>query len=245
VNVWSGPDAIDDAERRKMQELTRRPIGLGWSLLLLLAPAAVLGCGEKSEPAPSPGPRAGAEAGAPAADQGAENGEPAPAAPGLPPQGKPSGPAEDASGDPRPTALERSAARTVRSYVAALDRRDGERVCALLEPGALAGVELPRRRGSCAASLTASIGFRDPRGLPVWQGARISRIRSIELGGRTAKLVVTTVTRFADRAQVSIEDDVLYLTRDGGRWLIVKPSSTLYRAVGIADVPPSVLAPPG
>ena len=52
------------------------------------------------------------------------------------------------------------------------------------------------------------------------------------------------VTRFADRDEVSIEDDVVYLVRDAGSWSIAKPSSTLYRAVGIADVPPSVLTPP-
>ena len=37
----------------------------------------------------------------------------------------------------------------------------------------------------------------------------------------------------------------MYLTRSGEAWLVAKPSSTLYRSVGIADVPPSVLAPPG
>jgi hypothetical protein len=67
----------------------------------------------------------------------------------------------------------------------------------------------------------------------------------VELEGSTAKLVVTVVTRFADRDELSIEDDVVYLERSGRRWLIAKPSSTLYRAVGVADVPPSVLAPPG
>ena len=53
------------------------------------------------------------------------------------------------------------------------------------------------------------------------------------------------MTHFADRDEVSVEDDVVYLSRTGDRWLIAKPSSTLYRAVGIADVPPSVLSPPG
>jgi hypothetical protein len=58
-------------------------------------------------------------------------------------------------------------------------------------------------------------------------------------------VVATVVTRFADREEASIEDDVVYLVLDGGAgWLIAKPSSTLYRAVGIADVPPSVLTPP-
>ena len=41
-----------------------------------------------------------------------------------------------------------------------------------------------------------------------------------------------------------MEDDIVYLARVGERWLVAKPSATLYRAVGVADVPPSVLAPP-
>ena len=66
----------------------------------------------------------------------------------------------------------------------------------------------------------------------------------IELHGDAAKVIATVVTRFSDRPEASIEDDVVYLVRTAGRWLVAKPSSTLYRAVGIADVPPSVLSPP-
>lgn len=161
-----------------------------------------------------------------------------------PSQDKPSGPVESGAGDPRVTALERAAARAVRSYVAALDARDGAEACALLAPGALQELKLPKPRGSCEASLEASIGYRDPRGLPVWEGAQIAELRSLELGGETAKAVATVITEFADRPEPSIEDDIVYLQRDGARWLIAKPSSTLYRAVGIADVPPSVLTPP-
>ena len=106
-------------------------------------------------------------------------------------------------------------------------------------------IELPAARPSCPASLEASIGYRDARGLPVWEGAEVARIGSVELDGDTAKVVATVVTRFADRDEVSIEDDIVYLTRAGGGWVIAKPSATLYRAVGIADIPPSVLTPPG
>jgi hypothetical protein len=133
------------------------------------------------------------------------------------------------------------------AYVDALDAGDGAAVCALLAPGAIDGVELPRPRADCARSLTASIGYRDPRGLPVWEGATATSVPVPELnaGARTTRVVATVVTRFADREEASIEDDVVYLVRDGGAgWLIAKPSSTLYRAVGIADVPPSVLTPP-
>ena len=157
------------------------------------------------------------------------------------PDGEPS---EEENGPPRRIPDERAAARTVRAYVTALDDRDGEAACALLAPGAIDEVEMPRDRGTCAASLDASIGYRDPRGLPVWKTARVAELRSVEVDGDSAKAVVTIVTEFADRDEPSLEDDVVYFVRSSGGWLIAKPSSTLYRAVGVADVPPSVLAPP-
>ena len=52
------------------------------------------------------------------------------------------------------------------------------------------------------------------------------------------------MTRFADNREPSVEDDVVYLRRQGGRWLIAKPSATLYRAIGVGNIPPQVLAPP-
>jgi ketosteroid isomerase-like protein len=155
-------------------------------------------------------------------------------------------PAEAPPGDPRENALERAAAAAVRDYVDALDAGDAERVCALLAPGVLDLVELPQPRGDCAASLAASIGYRDPRGLPVWEGARAAGIEVAELtrDGTSAKVVATVVTTFADREEASVEDDIVYLERQGARWLIAKPSSTLYRAVGISDIPLTVLSPP-
>ena len=139
---------------------------------------------------------------------------------------------------------ERQAASVVRGYVAALDTRDGERVCALFLPGALAKVRFPRDRGDCAPSVQASIGYRDPRGFPVYEHSRVARIRSVAIDGSEARIVATMVTRFAGNREPSIEDDVVYLTRAGDGWALAKPSATLYRAVGIADIPPSVLAPP-
>jgi hypothetical protein len=78
----------------------------------------------------------------------------------------------------------------------------------------------------------------------VWKSARVVALPSLEVDGEQGKVVATTVTRFSDRDEPSIEDDVVYLVRSGDEWLIAKPSSTLHRAVGVADVPPSVLAPP-
>ena len=152
--------------------------------------------------------------------------------------------AEGEPDEPRLSPDERAVARAVRAYVGSLDQRDGAAACALLAPGAIDAVDLPEERGDCAASLEASIGYRDPRGLPVWESARVVAVPSLEIDGEQAKVVATTVTQFADRDEPSIEDDVVYLRRAGDEWLIAKPSSTLYRAVGVADVPPSVLAPP-
>lgn len=202
----------------------------------------VTACGEREEPELSGAPE-------PLTTSTTATTEPsgAPDGPGgndPPPPGKPSGPAENATEDPRVTALERAAQRTVREFVAALDRRDGAAACASLAAGALEEIELPKPRGGCAASLEASIGYRDPRGLPVWQGAEVSDLRSMQIDGDQARVVATIVTRFADRDEPSIEDDIVYLVRSGPEWSIAKPSSTLYRAVGIADVPPSAISPP-
>lgn len=160
---------------------------------------------------------------------------------------EPPGPAETATADPRVNELERRAAATVRAYVRAIDERDGARVCALLAPGTIDQVELPRPRGTCAAALDASFGYRDPRGLPVWSGSQATGVRVAELDGdgRSAKVIATVTTTYADRAEGSVEDDVVYLARSGAGWLLAKPSATLYRAVGVADVPPTVLSPPG
>jgi hypothetical protein len=152
---------------------------------------------------------------------------------------------------PRLDPGQREVTRVVRAYLAALNARDGERTCALFVPGALAAVDFPRDRGSCAASLSASIGYRDPRGFPIYDRSRIGRIPSVTIqdseGGNppaSARVVATTVTHFAGNREPSVEDDLVYLRNEHGRWLIVKPSATLYRAIGVGDIPPQVLAPP-
>jgi hypothetical protein len=136
------------------------------------------------------------------------------------------------------------AAAVVRAYVGALDAGDGQRACALFVPGALNEVKFPRDRGDCASSLEASIGYRDPRGFPVYKGSRVARIASVKIDGADARVVATVVTDFAGNREPSIEDDVVYLHQRGGNWLIVKPSAALYRAIGVGDIPPTVLAPP-
>lgn len=217
-------------------------------MIVAVAIAAIAaGCGEE-EPgdpgAPSTTTDADAEPKPPAAQDPGHDGEPAGGPPKPPAADKPSGPAEGPGGDPRTGAETREVIAAVRRYVEALDRHDGERVCALVAPGAIEQVELPRERGSCAESVSASIGYRDPRGFPVWEEAEVTQVAVPRLGEGSAKAVATVVTEFADREEYSVEDDVIYLQRRRGQWLVAKPSSTFYRAVGIADPPPTVLAPP-
>ena len=137
---------------------------------------------------------------------------------------------------------ERAVTRTVRRYVEAISDRDGATVCELV-PSATR-LDLPKPGGSCAASVSASIGYRDPRGFPVFEKAVLAGDPAIEIDGSTARATATVVSEFADREEASVEDDVIYLERSGAGWLIAKPSSTLHRAIGTPDIPPDVLTPP-
>lgn len=206
-------------------------------VLALITAAVAIGCGDDEAP---PATTVTVSLPQTSTDDEGSGTVPAPTASGEPDG---TGPAESSAEDPRSDALERSATQTVRSYFEALNARDGETVCNLLAPGAIDDIKLPVKRGSCAESVTASIGYRDPRGLPVWEGTEITSLTT-EVDLDSARIVADIVTKFADRGQNSIEDDLVYLTRSGPRWLIAKPSATLYRAVGIADVPVAVLSPP-
>jgi len=116
----------------------------------------------------------------------------------------------------------------VRSYIAALDGHDAARVCALIE------------HGGCGAS----IGSRPAGGGPAWRRTQIVEMKPEALADDRARVTTTVTHRFSDRKYVSVEDDVIYLERLGGRWLIAKPSATFYRAVGYAQPPLRAFAPP-
>jgi hypothetical protein len=138
---------------------------------------------------------------------------------------------------------QRQVERVVRTYVEALNAKDGRTVCELV-PGVAEELELPVRGPSCEASVKASIGYRDPRGFPVWESSEVQRVRSIVVDGSSARVSATVITHFADRGQPSIEDDTIYLEHRRHRWRLAKPSATIYRAVGYPDVPPEVLQAP-
>jgi hypothetical protein len=165
---------------------------------------------------------------------------------------RPGGPGDDGAAAPgqagtRPASPsdERRIEATVRRYIAALNGDDGQALCALLAPGALQGVDLPQRRGSCAASLRASIGHRSPGGTPRWLGTRLVDADAVVLvRGGDGRLTGTVVHRFAGAREPSIEDDVVYLRKLGGDWRLAKPSASFYRAIGARDVPITALTPP-
>jgi hypothetical protein len=126
--------------------------------------------------------------------------------------------------------------------VQALDRRAGAAVCRAFAPGALDGVRFPDPGPSCAQSVESSLGF-ERRGFPVWEHSQMTGDLSAEVTGDTAKIVATVFTVYADVREPTIEDDIVYLERSGDRWLVAKPSLTLYRAIGDADPPASALSP--
>lgn len=137
-----------------------------------------------------------------------------------------------------------AATATVRSYVDALNHRDAGRVCALFAPGALPLGDLPRRRSGCRASLRASIGSRPAGGGPAWRRTEIFQVKPEAIGAGRARLTTTVTHHFSDRKYVSVEDDVIYLERVGGRWLLAKPSATFYRAAGYGEPPLRAFSPP-
>jgi hypothetical protein len=164
-----------------------------------------------------------------------------PAAAEASPEAPASGP--ESKGD-LPSADRSQVVAAVSDYIAALDRHDAARVCALLVPGSLDPGELPEPRAGCRPSLRASIGTRPRSGGPAWRRTTLAETKAEDLGDGRGRVSATVVHHFSDRKYVSVEDDVIYLEKAGGRWLIAKPSATFYRAVGYREPPLRAFAPP-
>jgi hypothetical protein len=179
--------------------------------------------------------------GAVAPESGAGGPEEGPAATEASPGESPEGPS--ASGE-LPAADRSAVADAVASYIGALDRHDAARVCALLAPRSLDLRELPRRGAGCRDSLRASIGAHPANGGPAWRRSALAEVQVERLADDRARVSATVAHHFSDRKYVSVEDDVIYLERTGGLWLLAKPSGTLYRAVGYPEPPLRALQPP-
>jgi hypothetical protein len=166
--------------------------------------------------------------------------------PELPPaEADPEGLSPGPSGPAPSSTDEKAAAEAARSYVEAIDSRDGGDVCDAFAEDGLDSLKLPVARASCPASLEASLGYKGKNGQPVWDHSEMTQDVSAQIDGDSARVVATVFTEYADVREPTIEDDIIYMKRSGDGWLVVKPSTTLYRAVGVGDVPLEALQPPG
>jgi hypothetical protein len=140
----------------------------------------------------------------------------------------------------------RRATRAYRSYIEAINARDGAAICARIEPGFLPRLRPPVKRGPCSQRIAGSIGHADERGYPVWEETVLSDVSGSRLlDGDRVQLTASIVTRFADRDEPSVESDIAYLVPDGdGPYRLVQPTGALWRALGKPDVPPQAIAPP-
>jgi hypothetical protein len=227
----------------RSRQFSRRPGVLAAAGLIVLL--AVSGCGgDDEEPSTDASPVATTPEpqGGPTAPQSAA-GDRSPA-PDDVIQDRPGGPGGGAT-RPAGAGDAREIEETVKRYITALNEDDGKALCSLLAPGALQGVRLPERRPDCARSLRASIGHPPPDGAPRWLATRLVDADSVVLvRGGDGRLTGTVVHRFAGAREPSIEEDVIYLRRSGGEWLLAKPSATFHRAIGARDVPITALTPP-
>ena len=143
-------------------------------------------------------------------------------------EASPGEPAEGPSASGQLPSADSDAVQTaVQQYVDALNHRDAKRVCHLMATGC---------RGS--------IGARPKNGGPAWRRTQVVSQKVERLTDSRARVSATVVHHFSDRKYVSVEDDVIYLEKTGGRWLVAKPSATFYRAVGYAQPPLRAFTPP-
>lgn len=223
------------------------------SLLTLLCGGALLiaGCGDSQGDGDSTAPSGGegtAAAGETTAGAPGDAGDPGD--PGDSPGDERPDREGVGGGSGRPTDAEREAVgeraqAAYRDYIDAINARDGATLCDLLSPASVRKLKPPVERSSCAATLRASIGYSDPRGLPVWKRTLLNGIDGTQVAASlaSARITAAIVTEFADRDEPSVESDIAYLKRVGGRWRLAKPSGAIYRAIGV-EPPPDVIVPP-
>lgn len=218
----------------------RRLIGVvGAAALLILGFGSSVGCGDDEAPPAKSTPLEQSGSGPSGAGAGG-----APTNEGQGGGGGQANPGPGAEERARRLAV-RKATRTYRDYVAAINARDGQALCELIEPGFLKQLR-PPGRGACPERLGKAIGFADERGFPVWEETVFEGIESSAVDDRLAvRLTASIVTRFADRPEPSIESDIAYLRpAPAGGYELVRATGALWRAVGKPDVPPGVVAPP-
>jgi hypothetical protein len=124
----------------------------------------------------------------------------------------------------------------VRTYVEALDRRDGTRFCSAVAPWIsgrydMAGEQLDRngtgRRWDCPAFIHGFIGYIEDCCPPEFVHARIESLRTTEDGDLVrADAKVRIDQTDEDRPVSKTIDDVIWLVRVGGGWRVAQLSAT-------------------
>ena len=79
-------------------------------------------------------------------------------------------------------------------------------------PGRSTSWSCPSVRGAAGRARGLDRLPRPARPARSGRALELARVTSVELDGDTAKVVATVVTRFADRDEPSIEDDIVYLS---------------------------------
>jgi len=138
----------------------------------------------------------------------------------------------------------RSPQETVRAYVEALNRRDGERFCSVIAPYLRGRVEVAAKetledsdggKDPCARFVTAYIGHIDEAG-PRWLRADIVELAPVRAGGGLVQVSMTLRHHYLDesilpkRRYTEVEADRVFLSRFEGRWRVAKMSRVARRA---------------
>jgi hypothetical protein len=139
------------------------------------------------------------------------------------------------AGDPRLGPEE-----VARAYLAALDRRDGRRLCGLLAPYVAGRYDVVARepdslfrRFDCPRMLSALIGYAEDCCPPKFLHARVRELgEARRTGGGLLRVDATVAMTFDDQGHVSTTPvhDVIWLARLAGAWRVAKLSQVAAKA---------------
>jgi hypothetical protein len=151
-----------------------------------------------------------------------------------------------AGADARPGGSEELA----RDYVAAINARDGERVCALLTDAAADELSVPDRNLPCGRMVAGFIGYVEDAGMPEFLRYHFAGVRPGATRGEYSSIRLSLeARRRSTDARQSFEtctfEDTVWLTLEKGELRIAKPSLALHVAFGATNVSEQVLASPG
>jgi hypothetical protein len=151
---------------------------------------------------------------------------------------------------PRPhgTPSRNAAASTARSYIDALNRRDGDTICALWSDELRRNVQARYKdflRGADCARIETLIGYQEDNGSGAWTHAEVLRVGTVRITGDRAEVPVVehNIHKQGGGTNDTISD-LIHLTSSGGRWKVSKVGGVFYSATSFGP-PDDALDPPG